>query len=187
MPSSQNLKNLAFLFTCRGVYAEAHVLAYSLAFSVTNRWHRTDLESFAFLASSYACPIKNLKLATQWRRHHVDDQGRFYYLDSMVEYARFVWDVVDLFPTVEKITILHSRSSTFASTLFHVLGLDILHGKQCLDFTVKSVNWRLTAEVGKILLETKTDKGSRKVEVECQDVPSTESVALWPAWYASSL
>jgi hypothetical protein len=187
IPSSQNLKTLAFLFTCRQIYEEAHVLAYSLAFSVTNRWHRTDLEAFAALANSYACPIKTLKLATQWRRYHVDDQGKRHFLDSMIEHARFVWDVVELFSTVENITILHAKPSSFATTLFHVLDLDIVHGKIRWKASFANTKGEAPEEVGKILLVTKTSKGLRKVVVDCQDVPSAESTSPWPAWYGSTL
>jgi hypothetical protein len=187
IPSSQTLNTLAFLFTCRQVYEEAHKLAYSLTFSVTNRWHRTDLESLACLARSYACPIRNLKLASQWRRVHVDDDGNGHYLDSMIEYARFVWNVVELFSTVEKIIILRPRPSSFANTLFHVLDLDTLQSKICWKVFFAKANEDAPAEVGNIFLIGKTSKGLRKVEVECQDVPSLEPILSWPAWYNTSL
>jgi hypothetical protein len=188
IPSSRNLENLAFLFTCRQIYEEAHLLAYSVTFSITNRWHRTDLENlqahFASLPRSYECPIKNLELAAQWRKHHVDAKGKLHFLDSATEYTRFVWDVIELFPTVKKITITHSK--LFAFTLFNVLCLDVQHDKMCWKVGTNGSDWKPPVSLGKIFLSSETVKGKRKVELECRDLPGVALLSPWPGWYPST-
>jgi hypothetical protein len=187
IPSSRNLENLAFLYTCRQIYEEAHLLAFSVAFSITNRWHRTDLESFqahfASLPGSYGCPIKNLEFATHWRKHHVDAEGRLHFLDSMTDYARFIWNVLEVFPTVEKITITRPSSLSFASWLFHALRLNIEDGLICWKICTDVPDGKIPTDPGKIVLYSNDVKHQRKVELKCQDAPGVGYVSSWPGWY----
>jgi hypothetical protein len=140
---------------------------------------------FASLPDSYACPITRLELATQWRRPHVSEMGIYHFLDSMTQYALFVWNVVDLFSTVEKITISHLKPAAFAATLLHVLRVDTMHGSigsaSDSERPAGPLCWKILEplEHGNSFLMERTSGVLRQVEIECQAAPQVDSFTKW--------
>lgn len=57
IPSSDSIRNLGLLFTCRQVYTEAIALAYAVTFSVTNRWHAADLKGMHLQLEQLSCAL----------------------------------------------------------------------------------------------------------------------------------
>jgi len=113
-PSPETLETVSFLYTCRQIHAEAHVLAYASIYSVTNRWHRSDLAlmaaGFENLPDMFSCPITSLSLAAQWRLPHKSkDTGSMQFFDGYVDWAWWIWDCLELFPSVTHLQIMHDR------------------------------------------------------------------------------
>ena len=120
---------LFFLYTCRQIYSEAHLLAYKIMYSVTNRWHRGDLldmyAHFKLQPTFATFPLKKLDFASEWRQAHQVGEYKAIFLDSMSDYATFVWDVVNIFSQLERL-VIHTdrRPDVFAFTLHQVMYLD---------------------------------------------------------------
>jgi len=152
IPSSQSIRNLGLLFTCRQVYVEAIAMAYSVTFSTTNRWHAADLKDMHLqlarlsggldarghaLAALPAAliPLRDLDFAAHLRRPHwtrcVAPNGKESlapeFMDTTVDYAKFVYTVVALWPEIETITIWKDEpASSFTRRLEVVLSLPAL-------------------------------------------------------------
>lgn len=127
------MKCLGLLFTCRQINVEA--MAYAPNFFLTNRWHRTDLQEIqqyleryqTFSARFNALPftLTTLTLVTEKRRPHLNSNSTREFLDFGGDYAKFVWNVVNLFPTVEKVEIeINQRTKLLPLALFRCLSTD---------------------------------------------------------------
>ena len=193
---------LSLLYTCRRIYAET--LAYAPTFFVTNRWHRNDLQEIQHYLEYYqalsthlnADPITftSLTLVTDKRRPHLNSSGAHEYLDSGGDYAMFVWNVVELFLSVEKVEIeTGQRVGVLAPRLFLCLIKDTgrIDGEKGPGNKTKA--WRAlegTNSDGQecIWLEESELLGGswrrvRRVEVTCKYRPSKDSFYHSKIWY----
>ena len=151
IPSSASIRNLGLLFTCRQVYVEAIALAYSVTFSTTTRWHAADLKDMHLQLARLSrgldprrhapapgrppaplIRLRALDFAAHLRRPHWTSSVSPYvgevrtpeFLETTVDYARFLFTVVALWPEIEAITIWKDEpASSFAGRLELVLGL----------------------------------------------------------------
>jgi hypothetical protein len=149
IPSSQSIRNLGLLFTCRQIYAEAIAMAYSVTCSTTNRWHAADLKDMhvqlarlsggldeggdALAAEAVALiRLRNLEFASHLRRPYWTRQTNAYgeesakpeFMETTADYAKFVYTVLALWPNIETITIWKDEPAiSFTSRLEMVLGL----------------------------------------------------------------
>ena len=131
IPSATDLSRLSFLYTCRQIHAEAHTLAHSVLFSVTNRWHADDLAAMhaqfaiSMPADAPAYPLTRLEFAAQWRQMHEEPGGNTTHLDTFSDYGRFVWDVLAIFDQVEELVVSSDAvPTTFAERLGYVMVLE---------------------------------------------------------------
>jgi hypothetical protein len=142
---------LSFLYTCRQIYHEAHLLAYAVSFSVTNRWHRDDLEDlyshFASRPDGHFYPITKLELASQWRQQHELSPGSFQFLDSFQDYATFVWNCLEIFESLETIIVnTEHKQDIFARRLSYVLALGAGESAQFGKPHQEAVRWVVHGE-----------------------------------------
>jgi hypothetical protein len=110
-------------------------MAYTPNFFITNRWHHTDLQEIQQYLHGYqtlstslnALPfiLTRLTLVTEKRRPHLNSSGTREFLDFGGDYAKFVWNVVKLFPTVEKVEIeIGQKAKLLTLALFRCLLTD---------------------------------------------------------------
>lgn len=177
-PSAESLNSLAFLHTCRQIHAEARILAYTLSYTVTNRWHRQDLlemsQFYDSLPSMVSEPITRLELQTQWRLPHFDKRvGTCEFFDGFTDWSWWIWDCLELFSGLKALKIVHTWRS----------GVDgLAQLKSCLDVDMRGLTgyrttnisepakWTLASQppwAKKLILVGTQHRTLRQVEIVC--------------------
>jgi hypothetical protein len=177
VPSTEVLGDLALLYTCQQIYYEASYLAYSFNFSITNRWHRHDLEvlrdHLVTRPGMARYSVKSLELVTPWAKRHVDSKGQPHYLDSICDFEGYVWNVLDLFEEIEIIIIdvpeYYHKPRKFAQTLKYKIDSTIFDTKREPLNSLKWKDWGLCEETeeGLVLLGLGC-KQNQAIRIVCQ-------------------
>jgi len=162
IPSSQSIRNLGLLFACRQIYVEAIALAYSVTFSTTNRWHAADLKDmYVQLArlsrgldqggdalAAEAVPlirIRDLDFTahlrqphwTHWTTPYGEEMSEMEFMDSTVDYVKFVYTALAVWTDIETITIWKDESAvSFSNRLALVLTLPVSEARFQEDHSV---------------------------------------------------
>jgi hypothetical protein len=177
MPSNEHLDGICLLYTCRQVYHEASALAYSLNYSVTNRWHRTDLEFLQKNLKATDFKFRSLEFVSPWIKPHWSESGALYHhTESFVDYEVFIFNVLELFDQIETIVIdvptrwsSESRLSSFSGILLSCVSREMSGNITKFSSSSEWKNWALCIEIENGF--TLTGKGcqeGRRVDVICQ-------------------
>jgi hypothetical protein len=184
VPSDDHLEGLSLLYTCRQIYYEASDLAYSLNYSITNRWHRNDLLFLQQnLVKTNDFAFKSLEFVSPWIRAHRSETGVYtHHTESFIDYEAFIFNVLELFDQIETIIIdvptrwnSESRLTYFAETLCSCVALAI-DGRPTGYSSSSSSEWKnwgpcIETQNGFTLVGKGSQKG-RFVEVICQSSSS---------------
>jgi hypothetical protein len=90
-------------------------------------------------------PLKSLELVSPRAKPHINYDGSYHYFDSVVDFAAFIWNVLDLFYDIETVIIdlpEVRRLDTFIQALKYRVELTMISNKRNSFSTNDTEEWR---------------------------------------------
>jgi len=156
-------------------------LAYSVNFTVTNRWHRDDLEYLKrHLTPTKDFLFKTIQFISPWIKPHMKEDGSLVHHTSFSDYEVWIFNVLELFDQLETIIIdvpirwaAESRREIFVDILGSSMRLAIEGSPNTYIEGLEWQNWRFCMERDYgFMLYGRNKQSGRAVQVICQSAYS---------------